>query len=129
MVSDLLNRVKKVALEKQYEVSKYDEAVLELYQRYLELNNTPQNFDIRKAKKDFLDLILSIPKNERLHYLMIKSPYIWGMKPNKENITKILNGIIEGSPVYFAEDAFLRCVVGTAHILPADQKHYQYACG
>ncbi len=128
MANNLLDRVKNIRMEKNCEVSKYDEAILKLYQNYLLLKN--DDFDVVSAKKKFIDYILSIPKEDRFKILgSAQSKYIWGMKPNKETSGKILNAINEDRIVLFGEDAFLRSIVTPAQLLEQDKKHYLYACG
>ena len=128
MPSKLLNRVKNLAIDKIYEVSKYDFSILELYQEYLQYKKN--KFDILKIKTNFINYILDTDINTRLQHINgINSPYIWGMKPSKATSEKILNAISDNKELLFGEDAFLRCIVGASHLLPEDKKHYQYACG
>ena len=128
MTNELLKRIKNIRLEQAYKVSKYDEAILKLYQDFLNLNN--KSFDIKKTKKDFVSYIIQLPVMERLFIInTADSNYIWGLKPHRETSEKILNAINNNQELLFGEDAFLRCIVGTSHLLPEDKKHYQYACG
>ncbi len=126
----LKQRVLDVALEKSYEVSKYDSAIFKLYQNYLYLKNKDKDFDIEKTKQDFLEYILQIPDTERLKKVSEPdSMYIWGMKPDRNKSERILNAINEDTELYFGEDAFLRCIVGSFHTLPEDKKKYQVSVG
>ena len=129
-MNELLKRVIDLRLEKFYEVSKYDEAILKLYQNYIYLKNKDTYFDIDKAKKDFFSYISQVPPKECLKELSSSnSKYLWGMKPSRESSEKILKAVNNNRDILFGEDAFLRCIVTPAQLLPEEQKHYQYACG
>lgn len=127
---ELKKRIMTYALEQFYQVSKYDLAILKLYQNFSELKNQKAKADISKFKQEFIKMISGIPSADRLEYIQSEStPYIWGLKPSRDKSEKILNAINENKDIIFAEDTFLRCIVPNAQMLPTELKHYQYAYG
>lgn len=130
MQNDLLNRVKLAVLDKNYQCSKYDSAILALYQDCLFYKNKDRLFDIVRAKKEFSEFILNINAADRLKTLLSEqSSCIWGMLPKERTSKLILEAVNKNQEILFGEDTFLRCIIGPAQILPTLQKHYQYACG
>jgi capsular polysaccharide export protein len=130
MNNSLRQRVINVSLEKRYQISPKDEAIFELFQRYIYLNNKDKTLDIEYVKKAFIDDILKIAPNNRLEHLSYENANVlWGMQPNEFQSDKILKAIYQNRQLYFGEDAFLRCICGVAQMLPEDKKHYQIACG
>lgn len=126
----LRERVFNFAMEKNYEVSKYDEAILELYQNYVQLKHLNRDLNLQNIQQKFLNYVLSIPKEDRFKVLTAgSSAYIWGMKPQRQTSEKILNSILSNQEIYFGEDAFLRCIVGTSQLVDPDQKCFQDSCG
>lgn len=123
-------RVIDIALQKRYEVTNEDKALLELYQNYIILKNANKPFEIEKIKKDFLNQIVSVEAKERLDFLINKSPnYIWGLMPRKETSRKILNAINGNYNLFFAEDAFLRSIVTSSQFLKEENRHFQTSIG
>ncbi len=128
MENKLLDRIQRIKLDRSYEVSKYDEAIMKLYQNYTYLKNA--RFDINFEKNKFLNYALSIPCETRLDTIYSKPlDYIWSMKPRRAASESILEAIINDKYVIFAEDTFLRCIVTPAQLLPQDKIRYQFSCG
>lgn len=131
MSSDTLKkRIYELHLEARYKFSKTDDALFKLYQNFAGLRYVDSEYDIEKVKSDFYEFIKDVPAEKRLEVLdSADCPYVWGMFPKPNSSKKILNKVYDNLKVYFGEDAFLRCIVGTAQLLPQEQKHYQTACG
>lgn len=125
------NRIMKLNLDRTlYNTSFQDEALFRLYQDFIQLKNINADFDIKKVKSDFIEYIKKLDPKNRLFLINDEiNSYIWGMKPKEATTRKILSAAYERKNVYFAEDAFLRCIVGNSHDLPDEQKHYQCAFG
>jgi len=127
--NNLKKRVLNLCMEKYYEISKYDEAILELYQRYVMLNNVNKDFELDTAKKNFLKYLVDTPQEQFFVSVRQSENYIWGLVPDKAKSTKILNAICDNKELYFVEDPFLRSIFGSANIIPDEQNFYKYSCG